>query len=252
MKLLYLQLLITMSFMKAFVIVPTNCRFSPATIPRREDMTIVLPLQDHDCWNNDVEFIEDATVSRRDTLQVSSTVTVETTDAGSLRILICRPGLQGSNLFELGFTVTWLGLIGYLTFSGPGLVGRLFTIPFWLAGAQMANKSVIDPATAVQLTIGVYGWELEKTLLGSKTQGTQGPTWQLEQAEVISDMEINGKPCTCVQFQSESHVHRFGHALTAKEKEWIVTEINEWLHENHEEIKEAARIIREGDRFGET
>jgi eukaryotic-like serine/threonine-protein kinase len=204
-------------------------------------------LYDNNGWNRDVEFVEDVVdVSRHNTLQSSSKVAVETTDAGSLRISISRLGIQGSNLVDVVFTVSWLGLIGYLTLSGPGVIVRLFTIPFWLAGAQMANKSVIDPVTAVQLTIGVFGWSLDKTLLGSKTRETQGPTWQLEEAQIICDMEINGKPCTCIQFQSGLHLHRFGHALTTREKEWIVTEINEWLQENHEDIKKAARIIREG------
>lgn len=233
------------------MIVPTNRRFSSSTFPPLR--LIPVPLYGNNCWHSDIEFVEDVVdVSRRNALQTSSKVTIETTDAGSLSISISRLGIQGSNLVDLGVTVSWLGLIGYLTFSGPGLVVRLFTIPFWLAGAQMANKSVIDPATAVQLTIGVYGWSLDKTLLGSKAQETQGSTWQLEQAQVICDMEINGKPCTCIQFQSGSHVHRFGHALTAREKEWIVTEINEWLQENHEEIKKAARIIREGEHNVDT
>jgi hypothetical protein len=34
--------------------------------------------------------------------------------------------------------------------------------------------------------------------------------------------------------------------INNKREEWIVTEINEWLQENHEDIKKAARIIREG------
>ena len=107
----------------------------------------------------------------------------------------------------------------------------------------MANKSVIDPATALRLTIGVYAWSLEKTVLGANTQTIEGPTWQLEEAEVNADMVVNGKPLTCIQLKAGSKTYNFGHALSTKEKEWIVLEINEWLHLNDEEITEAAGVI---------
>ena len=183
-------------------------------------------------------------------LLLSSKVTIETTDAGSLQISIPRIGIHGSNLFELGFTASWFGIIGYATMNmlraGAGPMGTLFLIPFWLAGAQMANKSVIDPATALRLTLGVYAWSLEKKILGSNTQTIEGPTWQLEEAEVNSDMVVNGKPLTCIQLKAGSIPYDFGHALSTKEKEWIVLEINEWLHLNDEEITKAAGILREG------
>ena len=109
----------------------------------------------------------------------------------------------------------------------------------------MAKKTVIDPALALQITVGVYAWSLEKRLLGSKTQTFEGPTWELEAAAVNSDMVVNGKALTCIQLRSGSRTFEFGHSLTMKEKEWIVLEINEWLESNEEEIRRAARTIQE-------
>lgn len=180
--------------------------------------------------------------SKRDSrLLLSSRVKVETTDAGSLRIFIPKVGIKSENLGEVGFTASWLGIIGYWTVgmvqAGMGPLGLAFSVPFWMAGASMANKSIIDPATAVQLKIGVHGWSLEKKLLGSKTVAVgEGPTWQLNEAVVDSDMEVNGKPLTSVQLHSVSQHYSFGHALKTKEKEFVAREINEWLKRNDEEI----------------
>jgi hypothetical protein len=191
----------------------------------------------------------DSTILPRDNnkLMLSSKVTVERTDAGSLHISIPEVGLQSSNLFELGFTASWIGIIGYMTMgmvrAGTGPVGALFTLPFWIAGASMANKSIVDPATSVRLTVGVYGWSMEKTLAGAKTKTIEGPTWQLEDAVVGADIEVNGKPLTCVQLDTGAKTYSFGHALSSKEKDWIAMEINEWLELNSDEIGRAGQVI---------
>jgi hypothetical protein len=245
MKLLCLLCTLTfVSLTRSFIVVP---RLKQADVVPILEGKIFLRKDGFDDDSNLVPYIS----RRRDKLMLSSKVTVETTDAGSLQISIPRIGLQGSSIFDLGFTASWLGIIGYWTFgmvrAGAGPVGALFSVPFWLAGASMANKSIIDPATAVRLTIGVYGWSLEKTVLGSKTQTLEGPTWQLDEAVVDADMVVNGKPLTCIHLDSGVQVHSFGHALTTKEKEWVVMEINEWLKENDEEIIKAAQVIREGE-----
>lgn len=107
----------------------------------------------------------------------------------------------------------------------------------------MANKSIVDPATSIRLTIGVYGWSMEKTLAGAKTTTIEGPTWQLEDAVVDADMVANGKPLTCVQLDSGTKTYSFGHALASKEKDWVAREINEWLEQNSDAISKAGQAI---------
>lgn len=241
----FILLVLLFSFTRSFILIPA--RRIPASAISLLKSKVILR-NDGLRGDPDVESIK--MTRRNDNFMLASKVTIETTDAGSLQILIPRIGIKGSNLFELGFTASWLGIIGYTTINmiraRAGLVGSLFLVPFWLAGAQMANKSVIDPATTLRLTIGVYAWSLEKTVLRSKTKTMEGPTWQLEGAAINSDMVVNEKPLTCIQLKSGSKSFDFGHALTMKEKEWIVLEINEWLQNNDEAIAEAAGVIREG------
>jgi hypothetical protein len=116
----------------------------------------------------------------------------------------------------------------------------MFSIPFWIAGTSMANQSLIEPNTTTQLTLGIYSWSLEKSLLGTHRIVAEGPTWQLDQARVDSEMEINGKPLTSIMLQSGTNVYSFGHGLTDKEKDWVALEINEWLKEHDTEINKAA------------
>jgi hypothetical protein len=174
-----------------------------------------------------------------------SNILIDETDAGSLWIRIPAVGIKGDNLFEIGFTATWLGLVGQMTIrslaaGAVGPAGSLIFLPFWLAGAQLTKKTAIDPLTDIDLTIGVYAWSLSKKVLGNIVKVTEGPTWKLEAAEVNSDIEVNGKALTCVQLSVGGRIESFGNSLSEKEKEWLVQEINNWLSKNKEDIAKAA------------
>ena len=143
------------------------------------------------------------------------------------------------------FSVAWFSAIVPSTASmlATGGASALFMLPFWLAGGAVAKQTIVDPAKATALSIGEIGWELSQTAVGVRLSSADGPSEELDYADVDVAAYVNGIPTYVLRLVAGVNVYNVGTGLAEAELEWIATEIN-----NHLGAMETQRSLTEKER----
>lgn len=171
--------------------------------------------------------------------------TVSRSDAGTLLVSVPAAGLGGGTLMGGAFSVAWFSAIVPSTASmlATGGASALFMLPFWLAGGAVAKQTIVDPAKATALSIGEIGWELSQTAVGVRLSSADGPSEELDYADVDVAAYVNGIPTYVLRLVAGVNVYNVGTGLAEAELEWIATEIN-----NHLGAMETQRSLTEKER----
>lgn len=168
----------------------------------------------------------------------------------TLRIQIPPAKFDSSSVATGGFALFWNGFVAFWTASAlasGGVIFAIFSIPFWLAGANLAKSAIGRQFVAETLEIDSVFWRLEKKLaiLSRDTHGTQlkpawtdsatkhssGNTHDLSSARLHVSGYINGVPQTQLIMKHGVEDVVIGEGLEAVEQEWLVSEINDFLQD---------------------
>lgn len=166
----------------------------------------------------------------------------------TLRLHIPPAKFDTSTLATGGFALFWNGFVAFWTASAlasGGIVFALFSIPFWLAGANLAKSAIGRQFISETLEINSVFWRLEKKLAilsrnadatrfkpewtDSATKHASGNTTDLSNAKLNISGYINGVPQTQLIIKHGVEDIVIGEGLEAVEQEWLVSEINDFL-----------------------
>lgn len=159
--------------------------------------------------------------------------TVERSDA-QLRVSIPAGGLSAASGGEVAFSVAWNTFIAFWTvgaFTGGGIIFAAFSLPFWLAGAQMGGKAVRDIAMKTEMEVDASRFSVTRTLAGRDLTAFDGPTADLSPARLDTSIVVNGVPTYTLRLKCGVDEQPLGEGLDAVELEWLAGEINSFLAE---------------------
>jgi serine/threonine protein kinase len=162
---------------------------------------------------------------------VGSRVVLEKTHR-QLKVKIPRPKVQFNYIFNLVFLLVWFRILIPSTlstlFSG-NLSLLLFHVPFLLVG--LAYLSVTLRNMLVYSTLNFHGdkFEISWFFLGTKRtiQGNIDDIYRVEVSQV-NGMNRKYKVMNC-SLEVGVNSYHFGSVLTAAEREWLVTEIADFI-----------------------
>ncbi|GAB4823289.1 hypothetical protein N2152v2_010335 [Parachlorella kessleri] len=187
---------------------------------------------------------------------------VVTQQGPRLEIEIPPAGLTGSSISIGAFALVWNAFVAFWTVSalaGGGLLFGLFSIPFWLAGGQLAKSALAGAFKRERLQVGLNSWRFQQQLAllregGSvdweaqegvgrkeakgKTQDgvgrkeAKGKTQDLDGASVEITGYVNGVPQTQLVLQEGVNRYTLGEGLQPGEQEWLADVINGHLEQN--------------------
>lgn len=168
------------------------------------------------------------------------------------RLDFCIPakGLGMDTAFTGAFAIAWNSFVAIWTvgaLSSGGILFALFSLPFWLAGAQLGKQAVVGALMRERFAIGPNKFRLGQELAlldGSGTRASfgegsalnekvaEGSTSDLRGAKVATTMVVNDSPQTAIEVLEGVNKYRFGEGLELSEQLWIVSEINSFLEES--------------------
>lgn len=152
--------------------------------------------------------------------------------AESLTVEIPPLGWRGNNLFLTVFTITWNVFIYHWTSTAISLnaplIFCLFSAPFWFVGVQLTCKVLFRIFGYTHLQITPENFRLRWLLLGISRE-VEGNTENLESVQVSQDTSGDDSSEIFCLLVERNRIHRFGSALTKAEKEWLVTELANFL-----------------------
>ena len=164
----------------------------------------------------------------------------------SNRLNICIPakGLSMDIAFTGAFAIAWNTFVGIWTagaLASGGILFALFSLPFWLAGAQLGKNAVVGALMQEDLSVGPQKFILGQNLAllkdsgisfedSSKQKVREGRTSELRGAKIVTIVVVNDSPQTAIEILGSTS-YQFGEGLDLSEQSWIVSEINSFLEE---------------------
>ena len=129
------------------------------------------------------------------------------------------------------FSVAWFSVVVPATTSmlATGGASALFMLPFWLAGGTVAKQTILDPARETTLTIGEFAWDLSQRAVGVTLSSADGPSEELDYADVEVAAFVNGVPTYVLRLVAGADVYSIGSGLSEAELEWLAAEVNAHL-----------------------
>ena len=121
--------------------------------------------------------------------------TIERSDA-QLVVRIPAGGLTASSGGNVAFSVAWNSFIAFWTvgaFTGGGPLFAAFSLPFWLAGAQMGGKAVRSIAMKTEMELRPNRFSLARNLGGREIGMLEGATADLAPLRAAPPLPL-GRP----------------------------------------------------------
>jgi len=103
------------------------------------------------------------------------------TDAGTLVIEFPAAGWDTNSAITGAFSVAWFSAL----LPATTLAAAPILLPFFVAGGLVAKSAFVEPFTSERLSIGDYGWSLERSRYGKEVKVWSGATWDLREAVVV-------------------------------------------------------------------
>ena len=156
---------------------------------------------------------------------------------GSTKLVVAIPpaGVTGEAASVGGFAVAWNAFVAFWTASalasGGGLLMAAFSIPFWLAGKEVASEAFaqIFEATRLELDAATSAYALAVTATGMRTSEKTGDLLDVRGAAIRADSVTNGRPDYALRLEIGAEPVTFGRGLQEVELEYVAGEINEFL-----------------------
>ena len=156
---------------------------------------------------------------------------------GSTKLVVAIPpaGVTGEAASIGGFAVAWNAFVAFWTASalasGGGLLMAAFSIPFWLAGKEVASEAFaqIFEATRLELDAATSAYALAVTATGMRTSEKTGDLLDVRGAAIRADSVTNGRPDYALRLEIGAEPVTFGRGLQEVELEYVAGEINEFL-----------------------
>ena len=157
--------------------------------------------------------------------------------AGSTKLVLAIPpaGVTASSAATGGFAVAWNAFVAFWTASalasGGGLLMAAFSIPFWLAGKEVASAAFAEvfEATRLELDAATSGYALEQTATGMRRAEKSGDLRDVRGAAIKAESVTNGRPDYALRLEIGAEPVTFGRGLQEVELEYVAGEINEFL-----------------------
>lgn len=110
------------------------------------------------------------------------------TDAGTLVLEWPATGWNADAVVTGAFSVAWFGALftpGFTLAAAPVL------LPFYVAGGLVAKRAFVEPFTSTTVSIGEFGWSLERSTYGKAfRQERCGATRDLQGATVVDKSAV--------------------------------------------------------------
>jgi hypothetical protein len=156
---------------------------------------------------------------------------------GSTKLVVAIPpaGVTGESASVGGFAVAWNAFVAFWTASalasGGGLLMAAFSIPFWLAGKEVASQAFaqIFEATRLELDAATSAYALAVTATGMRSSEKKGDLLDVRGAAIRADSVTNGRPDYALRLEIGAEPVTFGRGLQEVELEYVAGEINEFL-----------------------
>jgi serine/threonine protein kinase len=156
---------------------------------------------------------------------------------GSTKLVVAIPpaGVTGESASVGGFAVAWNAFVAFWTASalasGGGLLMAAFSIPFWLAGKEVASQAFaqIFEATRLELDAATSAYALAVTATGMRSSEKKGDLLDVRGVAIRADSVTNGRPDYALRLEIGAEPVTFGRGLQEVELEYVAGEINEFL-----------------------
>ena len=157
--------------------------------------------------------------------------------AGATKLVLAIPpaGVTASSAATGGFAVAWNAFVAFWTASalasGGGLLMAAFSIPFWLAGKDVASAAFAEvfEATRLELDAATSAYALEQTATGMRRAEKTGDLRDVRGAVIKAESVTNGRPDYALRLEIGAEPVTFGRGLQEVELEYVAGEINEFL-----------------------
>ena len=118
-----------------------------------------------------------------------------------------------------GFAVAWNSFVAFWTASalasGGGLIFAAFSIPFWLAGKEVATSAFDEIFEASRLEIDAFKFEFTRTATGLVSDGRDGDVQDVSGCRMVVESVNNGEPSVCLELEVGAEPVRFGSGFAA-------------------------------------
>ncbi|KAK9834867.1 hypothetical protein WJX81_004804 [Elliptochloris bilobata] len=157
-----------------------------------------------------------------------------TVSGSVLEVAVPRAALlSGNNAGMASFALVWNGTIAVWTASAlaaGSLFAAAFSLPFWVAGAQVARDAFGSALSSERLVIRSQTWSLTRDgLKGARSGGApaaEGRTRDLRGATVITTGYVNGVPRTQLELLHGVERVALGTGLSIAEQLHLAERIN--------------------------
>ena len=160
-------------------------------------------------------------------------VICERTGRSKLLLVVPPRGLTPGATYIAGFAVAWNSFVAFWTASalaaGGGLIFAAFSIPFWLAGKEVATSAFDEIFEASRLEIDAFKFEFTRTATGLVSDGRDGDVQDVSGCRMVVESVNNGEPSVCLELEVGAEPVRFGRGLQRVELEYVCGEVNSFL-----------------------
>lgn len=157
----------------------------------------------------------------------------ERTGRSKLLLVVPPRGLTPGATYIAGFAVAWNSFVAFWTASalasGGGLIFAAFSIPFWLAGKEVATSAFDEIFEASRLEIDAFKFEFTRTATGLVSDGRDGDVQDVSGCRMVVESVNNGEPSVCLELEVGAEPVRFGRGLQRVELEYVCGEVNSFL-----------------------
>jgi len=112
----------------------------------------------------------------------STTARISYTDAGTLKLDFPATGWNAHATVAGAFSLAWFGALLPATTS---LAAAPILLPFYLAGGLVAKSALVEPFTSTTVSIGEFGWSVQRSVYGRVRKEWSGATRNLRGATVV-------------------------------------------------------------------
>ena len=109
------------------------------------------------------------------------------------------------------------------------MIFAAFSIPFWLAGKEVATSAFDEIFEASRLEIDAFKFEFTRTATGLVSDGRDGDVRDVSGCRMVVESVNNGEPMMCLELEVGAEPVRFGRGLQRVELEYVCGEVNSFL-----------------------
>ena len=111
----------------------------------------------------------------------STAARISYTDAGTLKLDFPATGWNAHAAVAGAFSVAWFAALAPAT----TLAAAPILLPFYMAGGLVAKSALVEPFASTTVSIGEFGWSVQRSMYGKVRKEWSGATQNLMGATVV-------------------------------------------------------------------